>query len=183
MTEQLKEIGTRLEELRDICGVSAEEMAEKLGMSVEEYRNYEEGQLDYSFSFLYNAANVLGVEVVDIMSGDSPKLSTCVVTKKDQGIVVKRNQSYNYMHLAFTFRNKNAEPMIVTTEPTNKIPVMHTHEGQEFDYILSGTMKLYIEDISYELSKGDSVYYDSSKPHSFKAIGDKPLKFLAVVIK
>ena len=30
MTEQLKEIGTRLEELRDICGVSAEEMAEKL---------------------------------------------------------------------------------------------------------------------------------------------------------
>jgi len=117
------------------------------------------------------------------MSGDSPKLSTCVVTKKDQGIVVKRNQSYNYMHLAYTFRNKNAEPMIVTTEPTNKVPVMHSHEGQEFDYILSGTMKLYIEDISYELTKGDSVYYDSSKPHSFKAIGDKPLKFLAVVIK
>ena len=183
MTEQLKEIGTRLEELRDICGVSAEEMAEKLGMSVEEYRNYEEGQLDYSFSFLYNAANVLGVEVVDIMSGDSPKLSTCVVTKKDQGIVVKRNQSYNYMHLAYTFRNKNAEPMIVTTEPTNKVPVMHSHEGQEFDYVLSGHLMLYIGDICYELNEGDSAYFDSTIPHAHKNVGDTQAQFIALVLK
>lgn len=183
MTEQLKEIGTRLEELRDICDISAEDMARQMGMTVEEYRAYEEGQLDYSFSFLYNAANILGVEVVDIMSGDSPKLSTCVVTKKDQGIEVSRNDSYDYAHLAFTFRGKRAEPMIVTTQPSKKTPVMHEHEGQEFDYILSGTMKFYIGDISYELNKGDSIYFDSSKAHSFKAVGDKPLKFLAVVIK
>lgn len=183
MTEQLKEIGTRLEELRDICDISAEDMASKMGMTVEEYRAYEEGQLDYSFSFLYNAASILGVEVVDIMSGDSPKLSTCVVTKKDQGIDVGRDKSYDYSHLAFTFRGKRAEPMIVTTQPSNKIPVMHEHEGQEFDYILSGTMKFYIGDISYELTKGDSVYFDSKKPHAFKAVGDKPLKFIAVVIK
>ena len=183
MTEQLKEIGSRLEELREICGISAEEMAEKLEMTLEEYRAYEEGQLDYSFSFLYNAASALGVEVVDIMSGDSPKLSTCVVTKKDQGIDVGRDKSYGYSHLAFTFRGKRAEPMIVTTEPSKKTPVMHEHEGQEFDYILSGTMKFYIGDISYELSKGDSVYFNSAKPHAFKAVGEKPLKFLAVVIK
>ena len=56
-------------------------------------------------------------------------------------------------------------------------------EEQEFVYILSGTMKFYIGDISYELTKGDSIYFDSGKPHSFKAIGDKPLKFLAIVIK
>ena len=149
MTEQLKEIGTRLEELRDICDITAEDMARQMEMSVEEYRAYEEGQLDYSFSFLYNAANILGVEVVDIMSGDSPKLSTCVVTKKDQGIEVSRNDSYDYSHLAFTFRGKRAEPMIVTTQPSKKTPVMHEHEGQEFDYILSGTMKFYIGDISY----------------------------------
>lgn len=183
MTEQLKEIGTRLEELRDLCGVSAEDMAAKLGMSVEEYRSYEEGQLDYSFSFLYNAANALGVEVVDIMSGDSPKLSTCVVTKKDQGIAIKRNQAYNYLHLAFTFRNKNAEPMIVEAEPSNKIPVLHNHDGQEFEYILSGKLEFYIDDITYVLQKGDSVYFDATKPHYFKALGDKPVKFLAVVIK
>ncbi len=183
MTEQLKEIGTRLEELRDICDISAEDMASKMGMTVEEYRAYEEGQLDYSFSFLYNAASILGVEVVDIMSGDSPKLSTCVVTKKDQGIDVGRDKSYDYSHLAFTFRGKRAEPMIVTTQPSHKTPVMHEHEGQEFDYILSGTMKFYIGDISYELNKGDSVYFDSKKPHAFKAVGEKPLKFIAVVIK
>ncbi len=183
MTDQLKEIGSRIEELRDICDVSVEDMARRMEMSVEEYRAYEEGERDYSFSFLYNAANILGVDVIDIMSGDSPKLSTCVVTRKGKGIEVSRNKAYDYSHLAFTFRGKRAEPMIVTIEPSMKAPEKHSHEGQEFEYVLSGTMKFYIGDISYELTKGDSIYFDSGKPHSFKALGDKPLKFLAVVIK
>ena len=44
-------------------------------------------------------------------------------------------------------------------------------------------MKLYIGDISYELSKGDSVYFDSSVPHAEVALGDKETQFIAVVIK
>ena len=60
---------------------------------------------------------------------------------------------------------------------------MHGHEGQEFNYVISGKMKFFIGDISYELSKGDSVYFDSSIPHAEKSIGDKPAQFIAVVIK
>ena len=60
---------------------------------------------------------------------------------------------------------------------------MHGHDGQEFNYVLSGKMMLYIGDISYELSKGDSVYFDSSVPHAEVALGDKEAQFIAVVIK
>lgn len=42
---------------------------------------------------------------------------------------------------------------------------------------------LYIGDISYELSEGDSVYFDSSVPHAEVALGDKEAQFIAVVIK
>ena len=44
-------------------------------------------------------------------------------------------------------------------------------------------MRLTIGNMVYDLNKGDSVYFNSKIPHGLKAIGDKPLKFIAVVIK
>ena len=60
---------------------------------------------------------------------------------------------------------------------------MHGHEGQEFNYVISGKMKLFIGDISYELEEGDSVYFDSSVPHAVSAMGDDEAQFIAVVMK
>ena len=181
--DQIKEISARLADLREICDISVEEMAEKREMSVEEYSSHECGSADFSISFLCKAADILGVDMVDLMSGDSPKLSSCTVVKKGKGFAVKRNAAYDYKHLAYTFRNKKAEPFLVTVDPGGKVPVLNSHEGQEFDYVVSGKMMFYIGDISYELSKGDSVYFDSSLPHAEKALGDKPAQFIAVVIK
>ena len=106
----------------------------------------------------------------------------CCMVKKGKGYSVKRDEEYDYKHLAYTFRNKKAEPFLVTITPDDKAPVMHGHDGQEFNYVLSGKMMLYIGDISYELSKGDSVYFDASVPHAEVAI-DKEAQFIAVVIK
>jgi len=173
----------RLAAMREICDISSEDMAERLEMSVDDYLAYERGESDFSFSFLYNAALILGVDVLDLMSGESPKLSTCTVVKKGKGYAIKKDDAYDYMHLAYTFRKKKAEPFLVTVEPSKKPPVMHEHDGQEFNYILSGQMKFFIGEISYILSEGDSVYFDSGIPHAEQAIGDKTLEFIAVVMK
>lgn len=183
MNPQLEEIGMRLAALREICGISSEDMAQRLGMDVDDYLLYERGGADFSFSFLYNAAEILGVDVLDIMSGDSPKLSTCTVVKRGKGYAVKENSQYGYTHLAHTFRNKKGEPFLVSIKPSSKAPVMHEHEGQEFNYILSGQIKFFIGEISYILSEGDSVYFDSSVSHAEQAIGDKSAEFIAVVMK
>jgi len=184
MTEQLKEIGMRLAALRDICELSTADISKKMGISEEEYISYENGEKDFSFSFLYNAAAILGVDVLDIISGESPKLSICTVVRKGDGYAIQRRSAYDYRHLAFTFRNKKAEPFMVTVEPKEDvIPTLHDHEGQEFNYVVSGAMRFYIGDISYDLEEGDSVYFDSRVPHAMKAIGGKPAKFLAVVMK
>ncbi|HOD02289.1 MAG: Cupin domain protein [Firmicutes bacterium ADurb.Bin300] len=183
MNPQLAEIGMRLLTLREICGISSQDMAQRLDMNVDDYLMYEKGEADFSFSFLYNAAKILGVDILDIMSGDSPKLSTCTVVKRGKGYAVKEDSQYGYTHLAYTFRNKKGEPFLVCVEPSNKIPVMHEHDGQEFNYILSGQIKFFIGDISYILSEGDSVYFDSSVPHAEQAIGNKKAEFIAVVMK
>ena len=183
MTEQLKEIGQRLMALRDVCELTPEQAAEKLEISVEEYLAYERGELDFSFSFLYNAAGLFGVDVLDILSGESPKLSMCSVVKAGKGFAVNRNKDYNYKHLALTFRGKKAEPLLVTVDPSDKAPHLNSHDGQEFNYLLSGQMRFYLGDTTYDLSEGDSVYFDSSLPHAMQVIGDKSAEFLAIVLK
>lgn len=182
MTEQLIDIGRRLAALRDIIDMTPEQMSEMMEVSAEEYLSYERGEKDFSFSFLYNASKILGVDVLDIMSGESPKLSVCSVVKKGQGYTINRREAYEYKHLAFTFRDKKAEPFMVTVEPKDECPTLHAHVGQEFNYVVSGSMQFFIGDISYILEEGDSAYFDSGTPHAMKALNGKPAVFLAVVL-
>jgi len=186
MTEQLSEIGGRLEALRDIIDIPAEKMAEAMKLGVGEYIAYERGEKDFSFSFLQNAANILGVDVVDIISGESPKLTKCSLVRNGKGYDIMRRKAYDYKHLAFTFRNKKAEPFMVTVEPRNSTDeklVLHSHEGQEFNFMVSGNMEFHLDNTVYELAEGDSLYFDAGIPHAMKAIGGAPAQFIAVVIK
>ena len=185
MTEQLREIGGRLAALRDIEGIDKISFSEQCGVTTEELEEYERGERDFSFSFLYNAAQVLSVDVVDLMSGDSPKLSACCLTRAGEGYAIDRRAIYNYRHLAFTFKNKLAEPFMVTVEPRGDIgsPELHAHDGQEFNLMVEGQMRFYIGELTYDLEPGDSIYFDSSYKHAMRALGGKPAKFLAVVIQ
>ena len=182
MNEQLKDIGMRLMSLREDCEYTIEQMAQKLNLDTEAYKAYEAGNRDFSFSFVYNCANILGVDVLDIISGEAPTLSKACMVESGKGYSVKREHEYDYRHLAYTFRNKKAEPFLVTANPDDETPVLHGHEGQEFNYVLSGEMTIYIGDISYEMSKGDSIYFDAGLPHAVKARGPEPVQFIAVVI-
>lgn len=184
MTEQLKEIAIRLKSLRLIMDVTEEELADVCGVSLEEYQAYERGEKDFSFSFIYNAANRLGVDVVDLMSGDSPKLSSMCVVRKGKGFKINRRSAYDYQHLAYTFRNKKVEPFVVTVEPKPEEdkPTLHAHDGQELNFIIEGSMEFYMGSTSTVLNAGDSVYFNSGVPHAMRALNGERVQFLAVVM-
>ena len=183
MDEQLLEMGMRLRELREVNGVSEEEMAKKLGKTVSEYLEYEDGKQDFSFSFMMNVATILNIDVINLLSGQSPKLSDCSIVRKGQEFFIKKEGAYDYKHLAYTFKNKKSEPFFVTCMPGEEDKVFHSHEGQEFNFVLSGSMRLTVGDMTYDLNKGDSAYFNSGLPHGIKVLGNTPLKFLAVVMK
>ncbi len=183
MSGQLKEIGLRLQELREIREMEQDTVAKELGISLEEYQAYENGEKDFSISFMYNVAKIFEVDVFNLLSGHSPNLTDCSVVRAGQEFYVKRDGSYDYKHLAYTFKNKKVEPFFVESKPGNEEEKIHSHEGQEFNYVLSGSMRLSIGNMTYDLYKGDSVYFNSKIPHGTKVLGDKPVKFIAVVIK
>ena len=137
MDERLILIAERLKALREILDISPAEMAKAVGMDEAEYLEYETGINDFSFSFLYTAAGRLGVDIVDLMTGETPRLSVCSFIKKGQGLKMERRKEYKYEHLAPIFKNKKMEPFIVTVDQRRGARThMHSHEGHEFDYVL-----------------------------------------------
>lgn len=186
METKLTEIAERIRALRDICGFSAAEMAEATNLSAEQYTELESGTKDFSFTFLYLCAEKFGVDMVELLTGENPHLTGYTVVRGGRGLPIKRREGFEYNHLAANFRAKFAEPFLVKAPyfeaaQTQPIP-MSVHEGQEFDYVLSGTMKFAHDGHFETLNAGDSVYYDSGTPHGMIAVGGECL-FLAVVIK
>lgn len=182
--QQLQLIAIRIQDLRDIAGLSAQEVADKTGIDLAEYEAYETGTVDFSFSHLFNIAEALGVDISDLLTGESPKLHGYVMTRAGQGLQFNRRRQYEYHHLAYNFRNKLSEPFIVTVrqDEPGTVKEAHSHEGQEFDYVLEGTLKVVLGGNELYLKEGDSLYYDSTLPHVMYAIeGD--CRFIAVVVK
>lgn len=182
--EQLGLIALRIKDLRDIAGLTTAQVAEKTGISLAEYEAYETGTRDFSFSHLFNIAEALGVDISDLLTGESPKLHGYVLTRAGQGLKFNRREQYVYHHLAYNFQGKLAEPFIVTVaeDAPDAEKQAHSHEGQEFDYVLSGKLRIVLGGNDLYLQAGDSIYYNSALPHVMYAL-EGECRFIAVVVK
>jgi transcriptional regulator with XRE-family HTH domain len=182
MSNQVKQIAARIKDLREIAGLSEESLARELGVTAETYKEYEGGNTDIPIGFLYEVANRFGVELTAVLTGEGPRLRTYCLVRKGKGVSVDRRNPYKYQSLAYNFIHKKAEPFLVTVEPGNDDAVhFNSHPGQEFNYVMEGTLMIYIDGHSLTLNEGDSLYFDSSCSHGMKAVGSKPAKFLAII--
>ena len=185
-SSKLFEVASRIRELREIAGYTQEEMAARTEVSLEMYQMYEDGVADFPFSFIHKCALELGVEITDIMEGRSAHLTGYTVTRTGQGQVTAREPGLEIRSLASMFKNKIAEPYFVKYEyvPEQQTRPIHLtrHSGQEFDFILSGSLKVQVGENIEVLKEGDSIYYDSSKPHGMIAVDGRDCLFCAVVL-
>ncbi len=186
MDHAIKEVAERIRAVREDVGLSVEEMAKRTDVTVEEYKALEAGQSDFSFTFIYKCAKACGVEITDVMEGESPKVTSYTVTRAGKGLPIVRREGFAYYRLAPQFRHKISEPFFVkipySEEAMEKPLHMASHVGQEFDIVVKGCMKIYIGDHSEILHPGDSIYYDSSTPHDEVAIGGEDCEIYAIVM-
>ena len=180
MENKLKQIAQRLKEIREICGFSKETVAAKLSMSTEAFNVYEESG-NFPISALYDLAVIYGVDPTELLTGKSPKLSTYSVMKKGAAIGVDRYPGYHFKSLAYNFKRRIMEPLMVNVEPENKETALVTHNGQEFNYVISGSIMVILGDEQVILNEGDCIYFDPTIPHGQKAMNNKPAQFLTVI--
>ena len=183
---QLQAIASRLREMREIMGWTPEEMAEKTEVTPAEYELYEAGQTDMPFTFIYKSAQAFNMELTELLEGHNAFLSTYTVTRRGKGETTAKEEGIAISNLAPKFRDKAAEPYWVRYEYSEKqqSEPIHTttHRGQEFDLVLSGTLKVQVGDHTEILHEGDSIYYNSSLPHGMIAVDGKDCVFLAMIL-
>ena len=185
-TDKLKEVAKRIREMREICDITEADMAKKTEVSLEDYKAYENGELDFPFTFIHKCSLAFGIGITDLLEGQSAHLSSYTVTRKGQGQETAKEDGIEIQNLAPLFRKKIAEPYWVRYEYSEELqnkPIHLTkHSGQEFDFVMSGRLKVQIgENVEY-LSEGDSIYYNSSTPHGMIAVDGRDCLFVAVVL-
>lgn len=185
MDEQLRQLGQRLKGLREVLDLTEEEVAQTCGIAPEKYRKIESGEVDITISNLMKIAHKYGVSAEELMFAEEPKMRAYSVTRKGQGLSVERTRAYKYQSLSSGFVNHKADVFIVTVEPKPEATKFYknSHPGQEFNLVLEGSMRLYINGKTIILEEGDSIYFDSTKPHGMMALGDKAVKILAFTVE
>ena len=183
---QLKAVASRIREMREIMGWTAEEMAEKTDVSLEEYEQYEAGRADMPFTFIYKSAQAFNMELTELLEGHNAFLSSYTVTRRGKGESTAREEGIAISNLAPKFKDKIAEPYWVRyeySEAQQSEPIhLTTHQGQEFDIVLQGSLKVQVGDHTEVLHEGDSIYYNSSLPHGMIAVDGHDCVFCAVVL-
>lgn len=182
--QQIKEIAERLHGLRDALELTQEQAAEKLGIEAEKYVAYESGNCDIPMSFLYSVAKGFNVDMQTLISGEDTHEVPYSVVRSGKGVVVKRKSPYVYQSLVGTFKNASGSPFLVTAKPMNGDEAfsLNTHDSDELDLVIEGTLLVKVEDSVERLEAGDSIYFNARKPHGMKPVGDKTVKFLSIAL-
>ena len=186
MDYSLKEVAGRIKDLREAKGYSPAELAKLTGVTVEDYLLLEQGETDFSFTFIYKCAKACDVEVVDLLEGRSTTLTSFAITRRGEGLKILKQHGVEYNNLAPKFKDKLAEPFLVKfpyiPEEQNAPMKLNSHNGQEFDVIVRGSLKVQVGNHVDILHEGDSIFYNSLIPHGMIAVSEGGCDFHAVVL-
>ncbi len=181
-----REVAARIRELREITGLTVEEMAARTDLSVEEYIKCEAGERNLSIAFLYRCTLSFGVDMGDLLEGRSPKLRSYALTRKGEGQRIEEAHHMVGFNLAADFRNRIALPLYMELKyrPGAEYEDIQltTHVGQECDIVIRGHMRIQIGGHTEVLHPGDCIYYDSATPHGMIAVDGEDCAFYAIVL-
>jgi len=176
-----KQVGRNIRMLRESRGLSLTATALRAGMSKSNLSKIETAQVSSSIATLLTIAKALDVHMGRFFV-ESEVMPTHVLMRNGKAPLISRGGSvygYSYEALALEMPEKLAEPFILTIRPSDKRGVFR-HEGQEFNYILSGRVRITVGEESFVLEVGDSLYFDPRLPHSFEALDRKLVRLLLV---
>jgi quercetin dioxygenase-like cupin family protein len=184
-------VGTRIRKMREAQDLTVLQVAEITGLKPDYLEAVETGREVPSIGSVLKISRALGSRVGQLLHGGGPRTDIFGIVQAGEELAVERrnarsqksSQAYSYRSLlASDIRGQGMEPFLVTFEPDAAATVAPmSHEGEEFLYVLSGTIELLYDGETYTLKKGDSLYIDSSRPHAVRGVGKTPPQALAVI--
>lgn len=186
--DQKSRIGEKIRQIRELQGLTPEELSERSGSPTKVINEIEAGELVPSLTPLMKLARGLGVRLgtfLDDMESRSPvivrqgKADDVVRFAGDTGVTTS---TLDLTPLGAGKTDRHMEPFIVNVHPPqSKTHDLSSHEGEEFIYVLTGEIEIFYGKEVHKISAGDSIYYDSIVPHHLHAANGTDAKILAVV--
>ncbi len=178
------------EKIKNLCAakkISAEELAEGSGLTVPQVKRILEEERIPSLASIIKIARALGVRPGTFL--DDTEAMGPVVTRHTENFPTVTFTSHltddhshmDFASLAAKKAGRNMEPFLIEIRPIKGEKSFSSHEGEEFLYVLEGTLVVYYGKETYELHKGDSIYYDSIVDHLVTAGDNSKATILGVV--
>jgi transcriptional regulator with XRE-family HTH domain len=180
-----KSIGLRIRKLRESKGMTLAQLSKITGFSKGLLSRIENGHVSSPVSTLLVIADSLKVRLAflldDFRAKPQPKY---VLTRAEERTRIGRGTEefgLYYDMIAHEKSNKKMIPAIITLDNKDDYPVVLTHVGDEFLYVLEGRMNFKLGDENFIMEAGDSIYFEADVPHQGTNIEDYPLKVLMVI--
>ena len=183
-----EDFAKKIRDVRERQNMSVEELAEKSGVKVEILKAMENGEVIPSLTPLTKMARALGVRLGTFLD-DTPELGPVVTRdgKTENSLYFSgREDVTNATNLEFHSLgagkiDRNIDPFLIDIKFEEGEKVLSSHEGEEFIYVLEGDIEVIYGKDTFEISKGDTIFYDSAVPHHLHATNGNDAKILAVL--
>ncbi|MCX5907950.1 MAG: cupin domain-containing protein [Deltaproteobacteria bacterium] len=181
-------LGEKIRDLRRQKRYALRQVAAKTGLSIPLLSQIENNAVSPPLATLIRIAGALDVSMGYFFREEEVREKAVVVRKEERKKVFRRLppqhdlSGYTYQALAYTKAAKHMEPFLIEFEPIIKENLNFlTHRGEEFHFVFRGRLAFYYQDEEIVLRAGDSVYFDSSVPHTFRALGGKKAQAVTVI--
>lgn len=183
-----QQLSEKLVDLRNHSELTLEEAAESSGLSEDQLQEYEAGNALPAVGELMNLGQLFGVSLNHFFLSGPPTARVEIVRSTDRWKVDPQTDTaaalnYSYEALAYRLTDKVMSPFHVEIPPSEQKNVKPlSHDGEEFHFILSGEVEMTIDQETYCLASGDSIYFDSRLPHTVRALEFQPARMLACLV-
>lgn len=175
----IEEIPKKIKKLRKEKKLTLKNMSEKTGLSISFLSQVENNSSSLALTSLKKIADALEKDISYFF--ETPEQKNFHVKYEEQDPFKIENSKTEFIKLSGQFSSRNLESMIVTIPPLHQHGDPFNHPGEEFIYILDGTLEIFLDDKKHLVKQGDSIHYPSNITHVWKNPLKHTLKLLVVI--
>ena len=175
---QLSSFGEQLRQLRLKRGWTLEELAARSHLSKAFLSRLESGGRQASIAAALTLAGIFGVSLASLFESLSAK-EPCVIVRAGESVPQSVN-GLKFTPLSHAGRFFNLQPIKLTVPASRRGDEHYHHNGEEWIYLLSGSLTLSLAGKKYDLDPGDAAHFDSRLPHRLISNGGQDAEVLLV---
>ena len=171
------QIGKKIKDLRNRNGLTQQELADRTELTKGFISQLEHGQVSPSVVTLLNLIECLGTTASEFFKEAVEEQ----IVFTEEGFFEKVDEVGNSIQwIVPTAQKYQMEPLLVAVQPHQSLDEDKPHDGEEFGYVISGKLNLYLGDQIYHEKAGESFYYPAKRKHRIENPGSRPAKFIWV---